>query len=232
MIRILQIARSGAVKAATDTFNLLNSLVVSSPTELRDELRNLGPKRLLDTCMNLDFGPMTDPEAASQFALRRLAVRHQILQDEIKAFTAQITALVKQLVPDLLERTGFGPETLGTLLATAGDNPQRLRSESAFANLCGVAPIDASSGKTSRHRLNRGGDRQANAAPHRVVLVRIRHRHPATTAYYERRLAEGKSKREAIRCLKRYLVREVYQAFKCLPLRTPTPPRLTLVPTT
>ncbi|MFC7306786.1 IS110 family transposase [Streptomyces monticola] len=236
MIRTLQVARRGAVKASTDCMNTIKSLVVTAPTELRDELAGLGPKGLIDACLNLDFGPLNSPGAATEFALRRLAVRYQALQAEMAAFTEEITALVQQTAPDLLDRLGFGPETLGALLVAVGDNPGRLRSEGAFANLCGVAPIEASSGKTSRHRLNRGGDRSANAALHRVILVRIGQKHPPTMAYFHRRIAEGKSKREAIRCLKRYLAREVYQVLKTLPLTAPPLPEpparhLTLLPT-
>jgi transposase len=121
--------------------------------------------------------------------------------------------LIAEAAPDLVGIFGVGPEAAGALLQTAGDNPERLRSEAAFAHLCGVSPIQASSGKTVRHRLNRGGDRQANAALYRVVLVRLRH-DEKTKEYARRRTAEGKSKKEIIRCLKRYVAREVFAVLK------------------
>jgi transposase len=124
-----------------------------------------------------------------------------------------IKPLVTQLAPQLLERNGIGVEVAGQLLVTAGDNPDRLRSEAAFAMLCGVAPLPASSGKTQRHRLNRGGDRQANSALHMAVIVRMRN-DPTTRAYVAKRTALGHSKLETIRCLKRYLAREIYYLLK------------------
>ena len=114
--------------------------------------------------------------------------------------------------PALVALYGTGPDTAGALLLAAGDNPERLRSEAAFAKLCGVSPVEASSGMTTRHRLSRAGDRRANSALWRIVMVRLRQRHQPTVAYVARRTAEGKSKREIIRCLKRYVAREVYRA--------------------
>ena len=121
--------------------------------------------------------------------------------------------LTRSIAPALVEAFGVGPNTAATLLVAAGSNPDRLRSEAAFASLCGVNPIPASSGRTNRHRLNRGGDRQANAALYRIVLVRLSH-DPRTQAYMRRRTAEGMSKRDVIRCLKRYVAREVYSAIQ------------------
>ena len=108
-----------------------------------------------------------------------------------------------------MESFGIGPDTAAALLVTAGSNPERLKSEAAFAALCGVSPVPASSGKTKRHRLNRGGDRQANAALYRIVIVRLRY-HESTRTYFQRRMGEGKTKTEIIRCLKRYVAREVF----------------------
>ncbi len=133
----------------------------------------------------------------------------QHLSREITDLDKVISRLV---APTLLAVNGVGADTAGQLLVSAGDNPDRLRSEAAFAMLCGVAPLPASSGRTHRYRLHRGGDRQANAALHRVVVCRLRW-DPATQAYVERRTAEGKTKKEIIRCLKRYVAREIYPIF-------------------
>jgi transposase len=139
-----------------------------------------------------------------------LAHRIQALDREIAELDVMIEALLSAFAPELLARFGVGPDTAATLLVTAGDNPERLHSEAAWAHLCGVAPIPASSGKsTGRVRLDRGGDRQANGALWRIVMVRIAH-DPRTTAYFERRVKEGRTKREVIRILKRYVAREVY----------------------
>jgi len=141
--------------------------------------------------------------------LKSLARRILELRDEITALDDLIAPLVTALAPQLLDRVGIGIEVAGQLLVTAGDNPDRLRSEASFAMLCGVAPLPASSGLTRRHRLNRGGDRQANSALHLAVITRIRI-DPRTQAYVAKKTAEGHSKLEIIRCLKRYLAREAY----------------------
>jgi transposase len=143
------------------------------------------------------------------FALRTLARRHQALFGEIDSLTSQLDRLVATAAPKLVALFGVGQDSAGALLVAAGDNPVRLRSDACFAMLCGSSPIQASSGKTTRHRLNRGGDRQANAALHRIVVVRLCH-HQQTKDYMARRLTEGKSKKEIIRCLKRYVAREVF----------------------
>ncbi len=136
---------------------------------------------------------------------------HRGLSEEISELDAQIEQLVKEAAPELVSLDGVGPDTAATLLIAAGDNPQRLRSEASFAHLCGAAPVRASSGKVVRHRLNPGGNRDANRALHVVVLNRMR-RDPRTQEYVARRTAEGKSKKEAMRCLKRYIARETYRA--------------------
>jgi transposase len=141
--------------------------------------------------------------------LRGLARRILTLTDEVKALNKQLTAALTACAPKLLKRHGVGPDTAAALLITAGDNPQRLTSAAAFAALCGVSPIEASSGKTIRHRLNRGGDRRANSALYTVVLTRLG-RDPRTRDYANRRTTEGKSTKEIIRCLKRYVARELF----------------------
>src|SRR5215469_7473121 len=142
-------------------------------------------------------------------ALRELGRRAQYLDGQLARLDELITPLVTARAPGLLQLYGVGPDTAALLLITAGDNPGRLRSEAAWAHLCGAAPIPASSGKVRRHRLNPGGDRQANHALWRIVITRMSS-HPPTRAYVERRTAEGLSKKEIIRCLKRYVAREVY----------------------
>lgn len=156
------------------------------------------------------------PTAAAKLALRSIARRHEQLTAEIGVIGAEIARLTAEAAPELVKVFCVGPDTAATLLITAGDNPERLRSESAFAALCGVSPLPASSGKTNRHRLNRGGDRQANAALHRVVIIRLRH-DERTRRYMERRQGEGMTKLEVIRCLKRYVSREMFKILRGLP---------------
>jgi transposase len=146
---------------------------------------------------------------AVKYALRELARRVQALEAELERLDALLVPLVTTTAPALIARHGIGPETAGALLVAAGDNPERLRSEAAFAHLCGSSPIDASSGLVVRKRLNRGGDRRANEALWRIVMVRMVS-DPRTHRYVEHRTKEGRSKREIIRCLKRYVAREVY----------------------
>jgi transposase len=142
------------------------------------------------------------------------------LTEEIADLTARITTAIDVCAPKLLNVYGVGPDTAAALLTAAGDNPGRLGSEASFAALCGVSPVEASSGKTQRRRLNRGGDRQANSALYTIVLARLRW-DTRTRSYVERRITEGKTRREAIRCLKRYVAREIYQTIT--PARNNTP---------
>ncbi|MGH3808003.1 MAG: IS110 family transposase [Pseudonocardiaceae bacterium] len=210
-IRALRVARRGAVKARTQATNQLKALLLTGPADLREKPRPLRTAALIDTCARLrPTGPLTDPEQATKLALRRLARRHQHLSEEILAADAELTALVTATAPRLLTLCGVGVEVAGQLLCTAGNNPHRLHSEAAFAHLRGIAPIPASSGKTHRHQLNRGGDRAANSALYTVALSRLRC-DPRTRRYLQRRTKEGLSKPDSIRCLKRYLAREIYQ---------------------
>jgi transposase len=158
--------------------------------------------------------------AATKTSLRTLARRWQQLQAELDRLDLQLQALVAAAAPTLVALPGVGVDTAGQLLVTAGDNPQRLHSEAAFAHLCGTAPIPASSGRTHRHRLNRGGDRHANHALWRIALVRMRCQ-PPTRAYVERRTNQGLSKLDIMRCLKRYIAREAYHHFTDPPAITP-----------
>ncbi len=209
-IRSLRVARSSAVKARSQSTNQIKALLVTGPVELREQLRTLSITALIVACARLrPTTDLADPEQATKTALRRLARRHQHLTEEITEADTDLRALITAAAPRLLALPGVGTEVAGQLLTSAGDNPDRLRSEAAFAHLCGVAPIPASSGRTHRHRLNRGGDRAANNALYIVVLGRLRY-DPRTRAYAERRTTEGLSKPEIIRCLKRYVAREIY----------------------
>ena len=154
-------------------------------------------------------GPPIDPASATKAALRSLARRWQALQAEIDDLDAQLTPLVTVVAPGLVALPGVGVDTAGQLLVTAGDNPGRLRNEQSFARLCGVAPVPVSSGRTDWHRLHHGGDRDANSALWRIALVRM-HCHQPTKDYVARRIAEGRTKKEILRCLKRYIAREAY----------------------
>jgi transposase len=209
MIRALRMVRRSAVRGRTQALNQIRSLVFTGPEELRAKLGALPTYRLLETLIRMRPGPITSPLAATKLALRELAIRHQELDAQVGRMGARLEVLVAQAAPRLVALKGVGTDVAGQLLVTAGDNPQRLRSESSFAHLCGVAPLPASSGKTVRHRLNRGGDRQANQALWRIVMVRLSH-DDRTRAYAARRTQEGRSKTEIIRCLKRYVAREVY----------------------
>jgi len=216
MVRMLKMAKDSGVKARTQALNQIKALLVTAPAELRETLDGLPVGKLLDRCAALRPGELSCPTAVAKHTLRLLARRNLELRVEVKGLEEQIRLLAAVAAPKLLDVFGIGPDGAARFLVTAGDNPHRLRSEAAFAALCGSNPIPASSGKTQRHRLNRGGGRQANAALHRVVVVRLRWHEP-TQAYMTRRLAEGKTKAEIIRCLKRYVAREIY-AILCPPL--------------
>jgi transposase len=209
MIRSLRVARQTAMRARTQTINALKALLVTAPAELREQLRGRSVTRLVRAAAALAPGPITSPLAAAMLALRTLARRHQALSAEIDSLTSELDRLTARAAPRLVALFGVGQDSAGALLVAAGDNPGRLRSDACFSMLCGSSPIQASSGKTTRHRLNRGGDRQANAALHRIVVVRLCH-HQQTKDYMARRLTEGKSKKEIIRCLKRYVAPEVF----------------------
>src|SRR5215211_7343356 len=186
MIRVLRVARRGAMKARVAAAEQLYGVLCSAPDELRQPLLGLKTKALVTACAALRPGPLTSPTAATKATLRTLARRWQQLQAELDRLDCQLQELVAAAAPTLVALPGIGVDTAGQLLVTAGDNPQRLRSEAAFAQLCGAAPIPASSGRTDRHRLNRGGDRHANHALWRIALVRMRC-HPPTRAYVQRR---------------------------------------------
>jgi transposase len=212
-LRALRVAQRSAVAQRADAQRRMKALLVTAPDQLRAQLRGLGTRELVKTCAAArpDRTRAGDPATATRLALRSLARRHQQLSAEIDELDALIAPLVAAINPTLCALLGVGPDVAGQLLVTAGENPERLRSEAAFAMLCGAAPLPASSGRTVRYRLNRGGDRQANCALHRIVVCRLRW-DPRTRAYAQRRTAAGKSNKEIIRCLKRYVAREVYTA--------------------
>jgi transposase len=209
-IRVLRLARRSAIKARTQAANQIRDLIVTAPDQLRSRLQDLDTDARVEICARFRTGDVADPAEATNAALRTLAQRHQALCAEVDALDAQIAQLCVSLNPALLAARGVGPEVAATLLVTAGDNPDRMRSEAAFAALCGVSPVEASSGKVTRHRLNTGGDRDANNALWRIVLVRMS-KEPRTKDYVARRTKEGKSKKEIIRCLKRHVAREMFR---------------------
>lgn len=212
-IRALRVARNGAVKARVAAINQLHGLIVSAAEPLRAELAGLAKAVLVQRCAALpvDDTRLDDPINATAAALQAIAARILSLEVEINQADQRLRPLVTKTAPRLSALFGVGPEVAGQLLVTAGDNPDRLRSEAALAHLCGVAPIPASSGRTDRHRLNRGGDRQANKALYTIVLTRLG-KDPRTRAYKDRRTKQGLSPKEIIRCLKRYVVREIHAA--------------------
>ncbi|WP_328710932.1 IS110 family transposase [Microbispora hainanensis] len=210
-IRALHLARNGAIKARTACSNEMKALVVTAPAELREQLPARSATKLAQVCARLrPLADLADPAQGVKAALRTLARRYNALTAEIADSDAQLAVLVEQARPDLLAIRGVGVETAAQLLATCGDNPDRLQSEAAFASLCGVSPVPASSGKTRRYRLNRGGDRQANRALYMIAITRMGH-DADTRTYVQRRTADGLSKKEIIRCLKRYIAREIYK---------------------
>ncbi|MFF7242072.1 IS110 family transposase [Streptomyces collinus] len=221
MIRAVRVARRSAMKARTQAVNQLKALIVTAPDVLREHLRGLHRMELIRTVTR--WRPGAEPDTlttVTKLAMQSIAHRYLQLDDEISELDRHLQRLVTRAAPELMAVKGLGAETVAALLVAVGDNPGRLRSESAFAHLCGVAPIPASSGKTSRHRLNRGGDRQANHALYTITVSRMAWE-PRTRAYVARRTAEGKTKTEIIRCLKRHIAREVYGL---LVPRTPAQP--------
>ena len=210
-LRVLKACRKTAVAARRVALQMIHNTIVCAPDGLRDTLRAMTRMQLVRTlaAWRPDLTAYRDVESAYRIGLKSLARRYLELHDEIADLDAMIGAIVEELAPDLVARNSIGHTSAAQLLLTAGDNPERLRSEASFAALCGVSPVPASSGKTIRHRLNRGGDRAANSALHIIAIGRLR-TDPKTKAYVARRIAEGHSKLEAIRALKRYIAREVF----------------------
>jgi transposase len=209
-LRLLLLARRGAVDVRRQALVQLRSVIVTAPEPLRHELRALPEQRLIERCSRLRRSSSRTPdELATTLVLRILAKRVQAATAEAVELKSEILAHVRALAAQLLDEPGVGPIVAAQLIV-AWSHHGRVRSEAAFARLAGAAPIPASSGQTTRHRLSRGGDRQLNRALHTVILHRRLH-DPATKAYIERRIAEGKTRRDATRLLKRYLARHLYR---------------------
>jgi len=206
-LRALLVARRSAVKARTQATNQLKSILVHVDDDLRNRLAHTRTLRLVEKTARIHA---TD---GTKLALRTLARRWLALKTEIDDLERAIAQLVKEHVPELLSRPGIGAVTAAQLLVTAGDNPERFHSEGAFAALCGATPVQASSGQTSRHRLNRGGDRQANNALWIIAHVRLVH-DERTRTYAAKRTALGDNRKEILRRLKRYIAREVYNIIR------------------
>jgi transposase len=212
-LRALLTTRRSATTARVAAVGQLKALIVGAPEELRAELRGQPTSRQIDYCANLRERPARSLEhRATIRALRATAQRIRLLQVEADQLQAELAVLVSAVAPWLLEVPGVGPLSAAQVLVS-WSHAGRFRSEAAFAALAGTNPIPASSGQVTRYRLNRGGDRQANSALWRIVIVRMSS-HPATRAYADRRSEEGLSKKEIIRCLKRYVAREVYRQLR------------------
>jgi transposase len=210
-MRALRVARNSAIKARDQATNQLHALMVTAPQDARDRFADEGRiDKLVTRLIEAEPCAISD-QAGYEAAVRSLAKRWQTLDREAAELAVQLKTIVGETAPTgLLELQGVGPDVAAALMIAAGDNPERLRSEASFAALCGVSPLDCSSGKQDRHRLNRGGNRDANMALWRIVMVRLRW-DPTTRAYIDKRISEGKTRRGAMRCLKRYIARDVYR---------------------
>lgn len=210
-LRLLKMLQRSANKARTQAINQLRAVVLTAPDELRQRLRELSTRELLETCRGFRIRTDDDTLAGTtRLVLRELAQRIAVLDEQLADTTRRLRRITTAVAPDLVAKHGVGPDTASTLLVVAGDNPHRLHSERSFAALLGSSPIPATSGKRqNRHRLNRGGDRQGNAALWRIAIVRMS-TDQTTRDYVARRVSEGKNKSEAIRCLKRYIAREMF----------------------
>jgi transposase len=209
-MRVLRIARSSARSNRTQALNQMRSIISTAPDALREELRDLSIYEVLERASTFRPADRLDIVSLTKRTLRMLAIRAINLEFEVKDIDRVLKALLKKTAPELAAVTGVGTDVGTALLVAVGDNPDRLKGEATFAHLCGVSPLDASSGKNERHRLNRGGDRSANSALWHIVFTRMVN-DPRTQHYIERRTKEGRTKKEAMRCLKRYVAREVYK---------------------
>ncbi len=210
IMRLLRLQRRSAIRARTQAANQLHAVVSTAPETLRGTLRELTLAALLVRSSKMRASKAVDLVSATRIVLRGLALRWHQLDREVALLDEQLESLVQATAPELVGLRGVGVDVAGALLVAAGDNPERLERESSFAALCGVSPVDASSGKQHRHRLNRGGNRDANRALWVIALVRLRC-DGRTQDYVARRTKEGLSKPEILRCLKRYIVREVFK---------------------
>ena len=210
-IRALRVAFTSARNSRTRVALQIRDLVLTAPAQLRDDLGALNTKARVARCARFRLaGDPADPTEGTRLALRTLARRYEFLSKEMSGLHETLDLLTAQANPALRGAKGVGVDAAAILLVAAGDNPERLRSESAFAAMCGVSPVEASSGKIVRHRLNRSGNRQANHALWRIATNRMTY-DDATKTYVARRRAEGKTQRDAVRCLKRYVARQIYR---------------------
>ncbi|NOJ61795.1 IS110 family transposase [Arthrobacter sp. 260] len=209
-LRVLRIERSSAMRSRVAVMTQIKSILVSAPEPLRAKYRDLSSAAMMSALERTrPAGSISDPAHCTVVVLKRLAVRYRHLHQELAQIDAELDALITVHAPLLRDLQGVGTDVASQLLVTVGDNPERIGTESKFAALVGVAPVPASSGKTTRHRLSRGGDRQANKAIHHVALVRMMS-DTRTKTYVARRRQEGKNTKEIMRCLKRYIAREIY----------------------
>jgi transposase len=225
-VRQIRATRRSAVKARRAALHQIHGLLWCAPEDLREKLSDYDRAALVRRCARLRIpasAHLDDPSITARRMLRRLARRIQVLDQEIAEANEELEAILATHTPTLLTLSGVGTEAAGQIVTTAGENMERLKSEASLARLCGVAPIPASSGNTTRHRLHRGGDRDANSSIHLIVVNRLRWHEP-TKQYLARRTLEGKTKKEIIRCLKRAVVRELYRALQA----DLTQPKLTL----
>ncbi len=215
-IRLLKVPRDSAVKQRTAAYSQLRDLITTAPTPIREDLLTKTGKQRVARAIGYRPDParLDDPTQAAKKSLRALATRIRALDIEIRDADKDLTKLTQRVAPTVLAMPQVGVQSTAQLLITAGQNIDRMRTEATFAKLCGVAPLPATSGKTTtRHRLNRGGDRQANSALYMIIIGRLAN-DPATRAYRTRRTTEGKTTNEIIRCLKRHLARSIYRALK------------------
>jgi len=208
-LRFLVVARKSSVKSKTQTINQIRALLVTAPEEIRQKCYVPRAYQCIVGCEELEAQPDNLLESSLISMLQLLALRWRGLAAELRTIDKQLKKLISSRAPTLIEQYGVGTYVAATLLVAAGDNPERLKKESSFAALCGVSPMEASSGKTQRHRLNRGGVRDANNALWTVTLIRMRN-DARTKIYVEKRVTEGKSNKEIQRCLKRYIARELF----------------------
>lgn len=208
VLRALRLTRKSAIKARDSATNQIHALIVTAPDGIRQQLTGRPITKVVKSIVGGDVVGLAHGYAIAMVSLAR---RWEQLDNEAGELAAQLERVVVAAAPDgLLDQQGVGPDVAAALMIAAGDNPERLHSEASFAALCGVSPLDASSGKQQRHRLNRGGNRDANMALWRIVLVRLRWDQP-TRDYVDRRVSDGKTRREATRCLKRYIARDIYR---------------------
>jgi len=210
-MRVLLVARRSARQQRIQSLNQLRHLVFCAPEEIRTRFMDRPKTGLVSEAANMRPHKGSDPIIyQTNLVIRNLARRVKSLHAEMRVIDETLRSLIEETAPGLVALHGVGTDTAASLLVTAGDNPDRIHNERSWAHLCGVTPIPASSGKTTRHRLNRGGDRQANAALYRIVLTRMSS-HDETRRYVKRRRQEGLNTAEIMRCLKRYIARQTFK---------------------